>query len=82
MALTITMTTRLTILGTFTTSQQKYYIGMRTGGEDNDVWLDLGRSRWEKQSNFIEPFKHIKNFQKDYEVSYCDGIWRRIQRQY
>ncbi len=44
-------------------------------GEDNDVWLDLGRSRWVKAEHYYwRPFKAISKFPEGYEVSYCDGI--------
>ena len=60
-------------LGDFTTARN-IILGCVLG-EDNDVWLDLGRSRWVKAEHYYwRPFKAISKFPEGYEVSYCDGI--------
>ncbi|CGF89391.1 lysozyme family protein [Bacillus sp. N447-1] len=61
-------------LGDFTTAAEVLYWDAYWG-EDNDVWLDLGRSRWVKAEHYYwRPFKAISKFPEGYEVSYCDGI--------
>ncbi|MGG5787892.1 M23 family metallopeptidase [Bacillus pretiosus] len=58
----------------FTTAAEVLYWNAYWG-EDNDVWLDLGRSRWVKAEHYYwRPFKAISKFPEGYEVSYCDGI--------
>ncbi|HDR7785212.1 MULTISPECIES: GH25 family lysozyme [unclassified Bacillus (in: firmicutes)] len=61
-------------LGDFTTAAEVLYWDAYWG-EDNDVWLDLGRGRWVKAEHYYwRPFKAISKFPEGYEVSYCDGI--------
>ncbi|PNK22947.1 lysozyme, partial [Bacillus thuringiensis] len=58
-------------LGDFTTAAEVLYWDAYWG-EDNDVWLDLGRSRWVKAEHYYwRPFKAISKFPEGYEVSYC-----------
>ena len=72
MVLTITMDT-VTIWGLYDSGEVLYWDAY--WGEDNDVWLDLGRSRWVKAEHYYwRPFKAISKFPEGYEVSYCDGI--------
>ena len=70
MVLTITM--HGNYLGTLRQREILYWDAY--WGEDNDVWLDLGRSRWVKAEHYWRPFKAISKFPEGYEVSYCDGI--------
>ena len=72
MVLTITMDHTVTIWGLY---EREVLYWDAYWGEDNDVWLDLGRSRWVKAEHYYwRPFKAISKFPEGYEVSYCDGI--------
>ena len=63
MALTITMH-HGNYLGDFT-AKRNIILGCVLG-EDNDVWLDLGRSRWVKAEHYCgDPSKQYQNSQKD-----------------
>ncbi|AHA06933.1 MULTISPECIES: lysozyme family protein [Bacillus] len=60
--------------GNFTTAAEVLYWGAYWG-EDNDVWLDLGRSRWVKAEHYYwRPFKAISKYPEGYGVNFYDGI--------
>ena len=60
--------------GNFTTAAEVLYWDAYWG-EDNDVWLDLGRSRWVKAEHYYwRPFKAISKFPEGYGVNFYDGI--------
>ncbi|OQD32866.1 lysozyme family protein [Bacillus toyonensis] len=60
--------------GSFTTAAEVLYWGAYWG-EDNDVWLDLGRSRWVKAEHYYwRPFKAISKYPEGYGVNFYDGI--------
>ena len=72
MVLTITMV-HGNYLGTLRQRQILYWDAY--WGEDNDVWLDLGRSRWVKGRALCgDPSKQYQNSQKDIRSKLCDGI--------
>ena len=52
-------------MGDFTTAAEVLYWVVHWG-EDGDVWLDLGRSRWVKAEHYSwNHSKRYQNFQKD-----------------
>ncbi|PEO58288.1 lysozyme family protein [Bacillus wiedmannii] len=60
--------------GNFTTAAEVLYWDAYWG-EDNDVWLDLGRSRWVKAEHYYwRPFKAISKYPEGYGVNFYDGI--------
>ena len=60
--------------GNFTTAAEVLYWNAYWG-EDNDVWLDLGRSRWVKAEHYYwRPFKAISKYPEGYGVNFHDGI--------
>ncbi|MBJ8046920.1 lysozyme family protein [Bacillus cereus group sp. N18] len=60
--------------GNFTTAAEVLYWNAYWG-EDNDVWLDLGRSRWVKAEHYYwRPFKAISKYPEGYGVNFYDGI--------